>query len=93
MPYGAGAFEFRDDRAVEDVGYQSHPAMRDQRLAVGRDDSRRLLSAMLLRVETQVREVGSLGVPIHAEYSAFLVEDVELRFFDCYDRVFFSHRL
>ena len=68
---------------VENVGDQSHPAMRDQRLTVGRDDSRRLLSAMLLRVEAEVREVGGLRMSIDAEHAALLVEDVEVRFFDC----------
>ena len=96
MPNRTGAFELLDDRVVEDVGDQTHPAMPDQRLAVGRNDSRRLLSAMLLRVEAEVRKVGRLGMPIHAEHAAFLVEDVEARFFDCLDcqdRIFFSHRL
>ncbi len=64
MPNRAGAFELLDDRAVEDVGDQTHPAMRDQRLAVRRHDSRRLLPAMLLRVEPEVREVGRLRVSI-----------------------------
>ncbi len=69
--------------------------MRDERLAVGRDDTRRLLPAMLLRVETEVGEVGGFGMAVNAEHAALLVEDVEWRFFDCFDRkdrIFFSHR-
>src|SRR5260370_9016790 len=33
------AFEPVDDLGIENVGDQSHPAMRDERLAVGWDDS------------------------------------------------------
>ena len=35
-------------------------------------------------------------MPIDAEHAALFVEDVERRFFDCFDRkdrIFFSHRL
>jgi hypothetical protein len=47
---------------------------------------------MLLRVQTEVREVGRLGMPMHAEDAAFLVENVERRFFDRFDRrVFLRH--
>lgn len=95
MPNRAGAFELLDDRVVENVGDQPHPAMRDERLAVRRNDSGRLLPAMLLRVEPEVREVGRLRMPVDAEHAALFVEDVEARFFDRLDRqerVFFSHR-
>src|ERR1700729_2063384 len=95
MPNRAGAFELLDNRVVENVGDQSHPAMRNKRLAVGRDDSRRLLPAMLLRVQAEVREVGGFRMPVDAEYAALFVEDVEGRFFDSLDRkdrIFFSHR-
>ena len=77
MPDRAGAFELLDDRVVENVGDQAHPAMGDQGLAVGRDDARGLLPAMLLRIEAEVREVGGLRMPVHAEHAALFVEDVE----------------
>jgi hypothetical protein len=76
---GAGAFELGQDVAVENVSDMAHPAMRDQRLAVGRDDAGGFLPAMLQRVETQVCEVGCFGVPIHAKHPALFVEAVEIR--------------
>src|SRR5713226_5708462 len=73
------AFEPVDYLGIENVGDQSHPAMRDERLAVGRDDSGRLLSPMLQRVEAEIYQVRCLGVAIDAEDTAFLVEAVEIR--------------
>jgi hypothetical protein len=96
MPNRTRPFELLDDCAVENVSDQSHPAMRNERLAVGRNDSRRLLPAMLLRVQAEIGEVGGLRMPVDAEHAALFVEHVEWRFFDCFDRkdrIFFSHRL
>ncbi len=73
-----GALEAIDHVAVEDVGDETHPAMRDQRLAVGRDDSGGFLSAMLQRIHPQVGEIGGLGMAEDAEDAAFLVEGVEV---------------
>src|SRR5216683_2217968 len=72
-------FEPVDDLGIENVGDQSHPAMRDERLAVGRDDSGRLLPPMLQRIEAEIYQVGCLGMAIDAEDTAFLVEAVEIR--------------
>ena len=66
VPDGAGAFEFAQHVLVEDVGDQSHPAMRDQRFAVGRDDTGRLLP-MLQTVQAEICEIGGLGMPVDAE--------------------------
>ncbi len=77
-----GAFQALDHLAVEDVRDQAHPAMADQRLAVGRDDSSRLLSPMLQRVQPQVNQVGGFGMAINAEDSALLVEVVQIGFFE-----------
>ena len=59
--------------------------MRDQRLAVGRDDARRFLPAMLQRVQPEVREVGGLRMAVDAEHAALFMEAVELGLFDRLD--------
>src|SRR5260370_7092225 len=73
------AFEPVDNLGIENVGDQSHPAMRNERLAVGRDDAGRLLPPMLQRVEAEIYQVRCLGMAIDAEDTAFLVEAVEIR--------------
>ena len=78
VPDGAGAFELAQHVLVEDVGDQSHPAMGDERLAVGRYDASRFLPAMLQAVQAEIREVGRLGMPVDAEHSALLVETIEV---------------
>jgi hypothetical protein len=78
MADGAGAFELAQHVLVEDVRDQPHPAMRDERLAVGRHDTGGLLPAMLQAVEPEVREVGGLRMPVDAEHPALLVETVEV---------------
>ena len=42
--------------------------------AVARCNPRRFLSAMLQRVEAQIRELGSFGMPKHPEHAAVIVE-------------------
>jgi hypothetical protein len=41
---------------------------------VARDNSRRLLPAMLQSVQTEIGEVRSLGVAEHAEYTTLVVK-------------------
>src|SRR5262249_45832316 len=55
--------------AVEDVGHEPGIALDVERPAVGRDDPGRLRTAGLERVQTEVREVRSLGMAIDAEES------------------------
>src|SRR5271166_3137315 len=74
----AGALKALDHIGAEDVGYEPHPAVRDKRLAIGRDNARGFLPAMLQRVEPQVGEVGRLRMSEHAEDATFLVERVEI---------------
>src|SRR5271167_378596 len=69
-----GAFEPAQYLAIKYVGNQAHPAMRDKRLAVGRNDTSGFLPAMLQRVKAEVCEIGGLRMAIDAEHSAFFVE-------------------
>ena len=55
--------------------------MLDKGLAVGRNDSRRFLPAMLQRVKSQVDEVGGLGMAVDAEDAALVVEGVAFGLF------------
>ena len=45
-------------------------------LAVARDDARRLLAAMLERVQAEVGDVRGLGVAVHRDDAALVVEAV-----------------
>src|SRR5262249_17863281 len=86
----AGPLQSRDYVAVEDVRDQSHPAMRDERLAVGGNDAGGFLSAMLQRVEPEVGQVGGFRMPVDAEHAAFLMENIKFRLFDT-EHVVVSH--
>jgi hypothetical protein len=60
----------------EYVGHPTHGALDVERPAVGRGDSRRLLTAVLEGVESQVREVRRLGMVPRPEQSALIVESI-----------------
>ncbi len=63
----------------ERVLHEPHGAVRVERLAVGRDDARRLLPAVLQRVKAEVGHVGGFGVAEDAEDAAFVAEVVVLQ--------------
>jgi hypothetical protein len=73
---GDAARELAELVLREGVLDEAHRAVRVELLAVARDDAGRLLSAVLERVEAEVREVGGLGVPEDAEDAARVVEVV-----------------
>src|SRR5207245_6712856 len=68
-----------EDVVLEDVGDVAHAAVADERLTVRRDNARRLLPPVLKCVEAEVREGGGLGMAVHADDAALLVELVEHR--------------
>jgi hypothetical protein len=74
------AFEPAEYFSIENIGDQTHAAMRNQRLAIGRDDARGFLTAMLQCVESEVNEIGRLRMAVHAEDAALLMEAVDFRF-------------
>src|SRR5579871_1702214 len=66
--------------AIEDVGDQAHSAMRNQGLAVGRNDACGFLTSMLQAVEPKVGQVRGLRMAVNAENAALFIKAVELRF-------------
>ena len=77
---GEAAGKLRELLLAEGVLHEAHRAVRRELLAVARDDTGRFLSAVLQRVEPEVRDVGRLGVAVDAEDAAFVVELVTLLF-------------
>ena len=78
VPDRRGSDQAADDVWVEDVGDQPEAAVRDQGVAARRDDSGRLLSAVLQRIERQVGEVRRLGVAEHADHTALFMEAIRV---------------
>ena len=76
---GGRAGEAAEDLVVEDVGDQSEAAVRQQQVAVGGDDARALLAAVLQGVQAEVGEIGGLGVPVHPHEGALLAEAIVAR--------------
>src|SRR5689334_8886971 len=73
------AGELRQLVRAEGVLDEPHRAMREELLAVARDDPRGLLPAMLERVQSEVGDVRGLGVAVDREDAALVVEVVVLR--------------
>src|SRR5262245_17860081 len=59
---------------AEDVGHPAHRLLQVERAAVGGRDARRLLAAVLERVETEIGDVGGLRVVPDPEEPALVVE-------------------
>src|SRR5262245_40535698 len=59
---------------AEDVGHPAHRLLQVERAAVGGRDARRLLAAVLERVETEIGDVGGLGMVPDPEEPALVVE-------------------
>lgn len=57
---------------VEYLGDQTHTGMAMERLAIGRNDSSRLLPTVLQGVEPQPGELNGIAVAEHAEQSAMM---------------------
>src|SRR5216683_2104653 len=87
MADGAGTLQLGEHLAIKNVGHQAHPAMSNQALAVGRDDARRFLSAMLQCVQSEVDQIGGLGMAVHTEDAALFVKTVELGLVDYYGEI------
>jgi hypothetical protein len=68
--------ELREVLLAERVLHEAHRAVEMELLAVGRDDARRLLPAMLKRVKAEVREVRRLDVTVDAEDAALVAKMV-----------------
>ena len=58
----------------EHLREQAEPAVPDEMAMVVRDDAGALLSAVLQRVQAEVRQSGRVRVPPDAEDAAFLVD-------------------
>ena len=61
---------------AEDICDQPHGLMLAQALAVGGDDARRFLSAMLKGVQSKIGELLRLGVGVDGDYAAFIAKFV-----------------
>lgn len=59
---------------IEHIGDQSDAPLLDQVVAVSRNDSARLLPAMLQRKQSELRKRGSLRMAIDAEYATLLAK-------------------
>ena len=70
------AVELRQNVFGKDVGDQSHGPMGAQRQPVGGDDARRLLSAMLQRMQAEVSELLRLRMGVDGHHPAFVVKFV-----------------
>src|SRR5215469_1521576 len=64
--------------AGEDIGDQSHGLMQLDAFAIRRSNTRRLLPAMLQRVQAEVSELGSFGVAVNRSHSALFMQFVQL---------------
>ncbi len=73
---GDAARQLREVLLAERVLDEAHRAVEVELLAVARDDARRLLAAVLERVQAEVREVRRLGVAVDAEDAALVAEMV-----------------
>ena len=69
--------ERQQDILGKDVSDQSHGAMGAQSQPVGGDDARRLLSAMLQRVQPEVSQLFRLRVSVNRDHAAFVMEFIE----------------
>ncbi len=76
-PMASEPCSWRQDILGKDVGDQSHGAMGAQCQAVGGDDARRLLSAMLQRVQAEVSQLLRLRVSVDRHHSALVMEFIE----------------
>ena len=61
----------------KDVGHQSHGAVGAQSQAVGGDDARRFLSAMLQRMQPEVSQLLRLRMGVDGDHSALVMKFVE----------------
>ena len=76
VPDGGVPRQPGEDLLREDVGDQPHLLVEDDPFAVGAGDPRAFLAPVLQRVETQVRHVRRLGVPVDPENAALVVPAV-----------------
>ena len=76
-PMASEPCSWRQDFLGKDVGDQSHGAMGAQGQAVGGDDARRFLPAMLQRMQPEVSQLFRLRVSVDRHHSAFVMEFIE----------------
>jgi hypothetical protein len=62
---------------IEGVGHMTHRAHRAHAGAIGRDDTRAFLPAMLERVQPEVGQIGGLGISENSEDAAFVPEFIQ----------------
>jgi hypothetical protein len=74
---GGMAGELLDPLLGEDIGDEPHGLFTEQLLAVRGHDAGGLLSPVLEGVQSQVGEVGGIGMPVNPEHPAFFMEPVE----------------
>jgi hypothetical protein len=77
VPDGHMAGKFFYLLFIEDVRYQTHGLHAVKLFAVGRYDAGRLLSAVLKRVEPQIRQICRVGMAEYPEYAALFMKLVE----------------
>ena len=71
VPDGQRARESREDVAGEEIGDQSHALVKFDPLTVRGGDARRLLAAMLQRVQAQVGELGGFRMAVDGHHATF----------------------
>jgi hypothetical protein len=67
-------------RLVEGFGNVTHRALEAQLGAVRRDDAARFLSAMLQRVQAEIRQSGSVRVAVNSKHSTLFTQLSDLDF-------------
>ncbi len=77
VPDGQIAGQLGQHVAGEDVGHMPHGLVGVDLVAVRGADAGALLPAVLQGVESEVRQLGCLGVAVDGDHTAFLVEFIE----------------
>ena len=71
VPDGDAALEFGDALFRKNIGYEPHADLAVHPVPIGGHDARAFLSSVLQGVETEIRQVGRLGMSVYPEDAAF----------------------
>src|SRR5438128_1017708 len=90
MPNGQVARQLGKDFFSEDFSYLAHGLVHEKTLAIRRHHARRLLSAMLQLVQSQVGHGGGFTVIVYRHHPAFVLKFVGLHFLSLCSKTAFS---
>ena len=83
---GSRSREARQDLRLENFLHEAHALLEMQVDAIGRDDARRFLAAMLKSIETQIGELGGFEMAEDASDTAVIVKMIVVEMdHDCFD--------